>query len=179
MGTGADVATNGLDNTTAIGYNATVSASNTMAFGNGAVNNWVFGIPAVTAAGHALEVGSGAGNGNGAYLTNGGVWTNASDRNKKENFTNLNGNDILKKIASLPITQWRYIGTNEYHIGPMAQDFMQAFNVGYDDKSISTIDASGVALTAIKGLNEIVQEKDAKINRLEKELNAIKRKLGM
>ena len=133
-----------------------------MAFGDATVTKWVFGLTTTSAGSHALEVGSGAGNGNGAFLTNGGVWTNASDRNKKEDFSNLNGTDILKKIASLPITQWRYIGTNEYHIGPMAQDFRAAFNLGTDDKSISTIDPSGVTLAAIQQLikeNEILRKR--------------------
>ena len=62
----------------------------------------------------------------------------------------------------MPITQWRYIGTNEYHIGPMAQDFKAAFNLGTDDKSISTIDPGGVTLAAIQQLikeNEILRKR--------------------
>ena len=39
------------------------------------------------------------------------------------------------------------------HIGPMAQDFYAAFNVGEDDKHINSVDADGVALAAIQGLN--------------------------
>jgi DNA-binding transcriptional MerR regulator len=34
----------------------------------------------------------------------------------------------------------------------MAQDFHAAFQLGNDDRRISTIDADGVALAAIKGL---------------------------
>ena len=45
------------------------------------------------------------------------------------------------------------------HIGPVAQDFHEAFNVGADDKHISTIDADGVALAAVQGLNQKLEEK--------------------
>lgn len=46
------------------------------------------------------------------------------------------------------------------HIGPMAQDFCAAFEVGHDDKRISTIDADGVALASIQALYQLVKEKD-------------------
>ena len=46
----------------------------------------------------------------------------------------------------------------------MAQDFYTAFNVGLDDKSISTIDPSGVSLVAIQVLN-IKLEKQTEENK--------------
>src|ERR1019366_1251595 len=111
-------------NTTALGYNAVAGGSNLMAFGNSSVTAWVFG-RTTTSGSYALQVGSGSGNGNGAYLTNGGTWTNASDRNKKENFTFLSSKVILDKICALPVTQWNYKGSKKSntHIGPMSQDF--------------------------------------------------------
>jgi hypothetical protein len=136
-----------------------------MSFGNTSTDEWAFGISSA-AAGHALEVGSTASNGNGAYLTNGGTWTNTSDVNKKEDFSCINGDDVLQKIGALNIQRWKYKGTNEYHIGPTAQEFHQLFNVGLDDKSISTIDPSGVALVAIQELirqNEELQTENAKL----------------
>lgn len=44
------------------------------------------------------------------------------------------------------------------HIGPSAEAFYQAFGLGIDDQSISTIDADGVALIAIQALHEKVKE---------------------
>jgi predicted nuclease with TOPRIM domain len=46
----------------------------------------------------------------------------------------------------------------------MAQDFYAAFKVGPDDKHITTVDEGGVALAAIQGLNQKLQEKDARLN---------------
>ena len=59
----------------------------------------------------------------------------------------------------------------------MAQDFHAAFGVGEDDRHISTSDADGVALAAIKGLHEIVREKDAEIQALKRRLEALERLL--
>jgi len=39
-------------------------------------------------------------------------------------------------------------------IGPAAQDFFAAFNVGDDNRHITDIDEGGVALAAIQGLNQ-------------------------
>jgi len=92
----------------------------------------------------------------GAYVTTGGVWTNASDRNKKENFTQLDGADILSKIAQLPVTEWNYKNeaTSVTHIGPMAQDFYALFKLGGSDTSISTIDPAGIALIGIQAIDQ-------------------------
>jgi hypothetical protein len=44
------------------------------------------------------------------------------------------------------------------HLGPVAQDFHADFGVGLDDRSICTLDADGVALAAIQGLNQKHEE---------------------
>lgn len=101
----------------------------------------------------------------GAHLTPGGVWTNASDENLKENFQPVDGEAILKQIDALPISQWNYRveGDEMTHIGPTAQDFQAAFGLGGSDKTISTIDPAGVALAAIKALHK----KSKRIDELE------------
>ncbi len=92
----------------------------------------------------------------GAHLTSGGVWTNASDENLKENFQPIDGAELLEKIEQLPISEWNYkIESDDVkHIGPTAQDFQKVFGIGENDKTISTIDPSGIALAAIKELNK-------------------------
>jgi len=77
----------------------------------------------------------------------------------------------LERVASLPISRWNFkTDAATRHIGPMAQDFYAAFNVGTDDKHIATVDEGGVALAAIQGLNEKLNDKDAEIKALEKRL---------
>ena len=158
-------------NSTALGSSAYASTAFTMAFGNTNVTKWVFGLTTVSNTSHALEVGSSSSstaNGNGAYLTTGGTWTNASNRNLKENFTILNSKDILDRICALPITKWNYKGENtaNTHIGPMAQDFYKLFHTGNDSLAISTIDPAGVALIGVQELkkeNEKLQKEDEKL----------------
>jgi hypothetical protein len=115
----------------------------------------------------------------GAKLTVGGVWTNASDANLKENFQPVDGQQILDKVDALPITEWNYKTEPEEtkHIGPTAQDFQQVFGVGSDGHSISTIDPSGIALAAIKELNKKVKEVDQLKSEL-RELKALVEKLA-
>jgi hypothetical protein len=94
-----------------------------------------------------------------------------SDRNLKENFATIDSREVLESVARLPISRWNFKTDGQTrHIGPMAQDFYAAFNIGTDDKHIATVDEGGVALAAIQGLNEKLKEKDARIEALEKRL---------
>lgn len=106
-----------------------------------------------------------------ARLTIGGTWTNASDRNNKENVRLVEPREVLQKVTELPIARWNYKVERDstQHIGPMAQDFHAAFGLGDSDKAIATIDADGVALAAIQGLHQIVREKECEIEVLRDE----------
>jgi hypothetical protein len=93
----------------------------------------------------------------GAY-SDGASWTNASDRNLKENFASVTPTDILQKIVDLSITEWNYKAESATttHIGPTAQDFYAAFHLGGESgqTSVSTIDPASVALLGIQALNQ-------------------------
>ncbi len=106
-----------------------------------------------------------------------------SDRNAKEQFKPVNARDVLDKVARLPISEWQYkTQSDARHIGPMAQDFRGAFALGRDDKHITSVDADGVALAAIQGLNEKFDEqtrlKDARIQQLEATVEELKALVG-
>jgi hypothetical protein len=116
-----------------------------------------------------------AGNTAGVWVPPGGNgWSSVSDRSAKDNFAAVDGRVVLARLAQIPITTWNYKSQDASirHIGPMAQDFA-TFGVGEDDTHISTIDADGVALAAIQGLNQLVQEKDARLNQLETQNTAL------
>jgi hypothetical protein len=85
---------------------------------------------------------------------NGGAWASVSDVNMKENFRDLLADDVLAKIARMPIREWNYKAQDAAirHVGPTAQDFHAAFGLGEDPLRISTIDADGIALRAIQAL---------------------------
>jgi hypothetical protein len=98
-----------------------------------------------------------------------GTFVSASDRNVKQDFAPVNSKTVLDKVAALPITTWKYKSdATTPHLGPMAQDFYAAFNLGSDDKHIAVIDESGVALAAIQGLNEKLEEQKVENAELKK-----------
>jgi hypothetical protein len=111
----------------------------------------------------------------GAYCS-GSTWYNSSDKNLKENFIPVNGQEILEKVANMEISTWNYKEDPDdvRHIGPVAQDFFAGFGMGQDDVSISTIDADGVSLAAIQELYRQNQEMKAMILELKQQLEEIK-----
>jgi len=128
----ADVSSGALTNATAIGANAVVNASNKIRLGDSAVT--------------VIE-------GQVAY-------TFTSDKTKKENFQPVDAGDVLKKLATLDIPSWNYIGQDgkEFrHYGPMAQDFYAAFgNDGLGTigtpTAINSGDQAGILMLAVKAL---------------------------
>ena len=111
-----------------------------------------------------------------------GSWSTLSDRNVKDNVAEVDGKQILAQIAAMPISNWNYITQDESirHIGPMAQDFFSAFGLGEDNRRISSVDADGIALAAIKELHKVMAEqaeelksKNLKIQSLEERLQAL------
>jgi hypothetical protein len=59
----------------------------------------------------------------------------------------------------------------------MAQDFHAAFAVGEDDRHITEVDEGGVALAAIQGLNQKVEEQRGQLEQKETELTELKQRL--
>jgi hypothetical protein len=113
--------------------------------------------------------------------TNGNVtaaaFVTSSDRHKKTNFASVSSSSVLAKVATLPIQRWSFkADSTTSHLGPMAQDFYAAFGLGADDKHIATVDADGVALAAIQGLNEKVENgnQKAEIRNLRSEARLLK-----
>jgi hypothetical protein len=95
-----------------------------------------------------------------------------SDRNLKEGFTVIDSQQVLDKVASLPITEWEYKAdeADTRHLGPVAQDFRSAFGLGKDDRHINAMDGVGISLAAIQGLYERLEQKEAEIEHLKAEL---------
>ncbi len=102
-----------------------------------------------------------------------GTTVHGSDRHRKQNITAVNYADVLARICDMPIYKWQYRGQERNHIGPMAQDFYQAFGLGHDDTAIAAIDADGVALAAIKALQQIIDRQQQQIEQLTKEIRAL------
>jgi hypothetical protein len=138
----------------------------------------------------------------GCVLPAGGAaqWSCSSDRRLKEGVQPISQREVLRKVLSLPMTTWQFKGSPNRHLSPMAQDFWHSFGLGLGETQITASDVSGVALAAIQGLNQklandgkakdvriaALEAKAKKVDALEKaneslqrELTAIKKKLGL
>jgi hypothetical protein len=98
-----------------------------------------------------------------------------SDRALKRGFESVDQNQVLERLAALPLSRWSYHteGTQTLHLGPMAQDFKQAFGLGASDRTISKVDADGVAFAAIQALYQRLLSVEAKNQTLERELHQL------
>jgi len=111
--------------------------------------------------------------------TGSGTWACSSSSDLKENFTSVDGQEVLASLAEIPITTWNYKAQDASirHMGPVAQDFYAAFGLGEGDTSISSADPDGVALAAIQGLYVLSQEQATRIQALEEENASLQQRL--
>ena len=115
----------------------------------------------------------------------GNSWVSICDKNRKENFEPLNGEDVLQKLSSINFTSWNYKmqDPKSYrHYGIMAQDFNNAFGkdkygVIGNDTTVNPIDMIGIDMAAIQALvkrtNEL-KDKDEAINKKLAEVTELK-----
>jgi hypothetical protein len=100
-----------------------------------------------------------------------GTLTQNSDRNAKSNIVGVDPNEVLNRLRSVPIAEWSYSFEDVRHVGPMAQDFYSAFELGAGETGISTMDTSGVALASIQALasqnDELRAQNEALMSRVE------------
>ena len=90
-----------------------------------------------------------------------------SSKASKENLTPVDSGAILALLADLPIQEWSYRGESDFrHLGPVAEDFHSVFSLGRSELAINPLDASGVALAAIQGLQTALAEERARTERL-------------
>jgi endosialidase-like protein/trimeric autotransporter adhesin len=125
-----------------------------------------------------------AGAGTGCDLPAGtGAFMCTSDRNRKENFRDEDGEGVLQKIARMPIRTWNWKDGDPgiRHLGPTAQDFYAAFGLGEGETTISMVDTDGVNLLAVQALERRtaeLREKSARIEALEAQLVELERRLA-
>ncbi|MBK8127962.1 MAG: tail fiber domain-containing protein [bacterium] len=106
----------------------------------------------------------------GLRLAAGGTsWIVISDSTKKTNRSRVDGENVLNKLAAMPIDQWNYKHQPDgpLHIGPMAQDFWNAFHLGTDSLGIETLDADGVLFAALKAVIERNDMLEKRVKQLE------------
>jgi hypothetical protein len=111
-----------------------------------------------------------------------GSWSFTSDRNTKEQVKPVSLREVLDKLCSVPVAEWNYKGYAQRHIGPMAQDFHAAFPLNDNETSLNDADLHGVALAAIQGLNQKLEERtkilEADLKRRDRENAELKSELS-
>jgi SH3-like domain-containing protein len=103
---------------------------------------------------HPLEMTSGA------YVTSGGVWTNSSSRDKKENIAELSIEDALAALAELQPVNFNYRNdAEESYVGFIAEDVPEL---------VATSDRQGLsAMDVVAVLTRVVQQQQQRIEELE------------
>jgi len=106
-----------------------------------------------------------------------GMLTEGSSRELKTGFAQLDPREVLNRMNALPISLWSYKreGVGVRHLGPMAEDFYAAFGLGTNARHIAPGDQASVAMLAVQGLHQVVQEKDREIAELKGRLETLER----
>lgn len=96
----------------------------------------------------------------------GGAALAASSVHVKKDFEEVDCNEALERLSELDVKRWRYKWEQggSKHIGPMAEDFAEAFGTptgeeyGHKIRSIDLLSMLGVSFAAIKALKQRVEE---------------------
>jgi hypothetical protein len=96
-----------------------------------------------------------------------GTLTQGSSRAIKDGIEPVQAQDVLARVARLPISTWRYRNAPEArHMGPMAEDFAVAFGLGADDAHVAPADLAAVSLAAVQALQAEVAELRRELDRV-------------
>ena len=106
----------------------------------------------------------------GAYVTTGGVWTNASSRDYKDNIEALATEEAFDTLKELNPVKFTYKkDMTEKHVGFVAEDVPELIAMK-DRKGLSPMDIVAV-------LTKVVQEQQKTISTMREELNELKGKV--
>ncbi len=75
------------------------------------------------------------------------------------------GTSCWSDLGALPVATWRYHWEPPAirHLGPMAQDFRAAFDLGGDERRINMVDANGVLTVALQALVRRIAALEAEV----------------
>jgi hypothetical protein len=106
----------------------------------------------------------------GARCTAGGVWTNASSREYKENIKELSTKDAILAFNKLdPVTYNYKVDKNEKHVGFIAEDVPDLVAT-QDRKALSAMDIVAVLTKVVQEQERTIAELKEKVNMLEQQV---------
>jgi len=120
----------------------------------------VIGVGGAKSTSHAISVS------NGAHLTDGGVWTNASSRELKQGIANISDESAVKTLKALnPVTYSYKNSPDEIYAGFIAEEVPELVAMN-DRKSLSPMDIVAV-------LTKVVQKQQGIVDKLEKRIDEL------
>lgn len=123
---------------------------------------------------HPFEVGTSGTSGNGAYLSSGGVWTNVSSKEFKEDIHSLSAEQAIEAIKNLHAVTFAYkVDPSEKHVGFIAEE-VPALVATKDRKHLSPMDIVAVLTKVVQEQSKTIETLSSKINTLEKALEVPK-----
>ena len=113
--------------------------------------------------------------GSGAYVTTGGVWTNASSREYKTDIKQLTADKALDALTQLKPVEFAYkVDKEEKHLGFIAED-APALVATKDRKGMSSMDVVAVLTKVVQEQQRTVQEQRQIIAELSKRLAVVEK----
>ncbi len=106
---------------------------------------------------HPLELASGA------HVTSGGVWTNSSSRDKKENIAPLSAEQAMSALAALAPVRFNYRDERqEDYVGFIAEDVPDLV-ASRDRNTLSPMDIVAVLTRVVQAQQQKIEELDARL----------------
>ena len=106
---------------------------------------------------------------NGAFLSAGGTWTNASSRSFKTDIVGLDASEAVETIKKLDPVKFKYkTEPGEQYIGFIAEDVPELVAMG-GHKSLSSMDVVAVLTKVVQEQQKTIDELSARLTELEQE----------
>lgn len=113
---------------------------------------------------------------NGATLTAGGTWTNASSRALKENIQSLNTDEALTTLNNLNPVKFNYKADKaEKHVGFIAEDAPELVATK-DKKGMSPMDVVAVLTKVVQDQQKSIQEQQKTISELKEKITQLEKR---
>jgi len=103
----------------------------------------------------------------GAYVSSGGVWTNASSREYKQDIKSLTGEEAVETLTALQPVHFSYkADPKENHVGFIAEDVPNLV-ASTDRKGMSAMDVVAVLTKVVQDQQKTIAELSGKVAKLE------------
>ena len=110
----------------------------------------------------------------GAYVTTGGVWTDASSRELKENIKDLTGEEAIRTLEGLNPVKYNYkIDKEDRHVGFIAEEVPELL-AAKDRKGLSPMDIVAVLTRIVQEQRKAISELAEKVDTLQREMSKVK-----